>query len=245
MNIRMQNLRDSDHERQWYYFHRRGWIGWPAWFEWEMAIKKKVFPDFLGAYIRFGGMDENRSIGFNISFLIFHLFWTLPKALPKRLAKDYECFEEPRFSVIFHGASIHISFWRKTWVIRLDEKLFGRRSVEYLNAVDYKNVEIAMPERVYHANVRISHDTWTYKRWPWWPLKKIIPRSHIDVIEKTGIPTPGKGTMSYNCGDDGIFGLCCPAKNLDEAVENLRSSVIADRNKYGSGINMYLKNARQ
>jgi hypothetical protein len=99
---------------------------------------------------------------------------------------------------------------------------------EYNEVVlEEKNIDIPMPEGKYLANIKITEDTW--KRSRWFPLR--IKRCKIDVPK--GIPHPGKGTMSYNCGDDASYGLCCKASSISEAVGAMVESVYRSRIKYG------------
>lgn len=108
--------------------------------------------------------------------------------------------------------------------------IFGRRRYSS-EVIQEQEVEVPMPEGSYMATVKICADSWTRPGFPWWPLTKMILRAHVDDMEP--IPHPGKGTMSYNCGPDALHGICCPARNPEEAIGKIVSSVLRDRMRYG------------
>ena len=55
-----------------------------------------------------------------------------------------------------------------------------------------------------------------------------------DVRCEVGIPFPGKGTMAYNCGDDGLFGTAFDVETPEEACAKYRDVVLEYRRRYGS-----------
>jgi len=62
--------------------------------------------------------------------------------------------------------------------------------------------------------------------------------SKIDkIIREHGIPVPGKGSASYNCGEDAIFSAGSSANNHSESFSNFHGSVMRSRDRYGSGHN--------
>jgi hypothetical protein len=56
-------------------------------------------------------------------------------------------------------------------------------------------------------------------------------RANLDI--ERGVPTPGKGENSWDCGQDATYGLTCPASTVEEALASLRASVMRDRERYG------------
>lgn len=57
------------------------------------------------------------------------------------------------------------------------------------------------------------------------------------IIKENPVPVPGKGTMSYNCGEDARYSSGGPAKNFNDAFGKFHSGVMEDRERYGSGHN--------
>jgi hypothetical protein len=48
-----------------------------------------------------------------------------------------------------------------------------------------------------------------------------------------GIPHPGKGENSWDCGMDGVYGLSCEATTVDEAVAAVHACATKNRERYG------------
>lgn len=260
--MRTQDLRDSSTKRQRSFFHKRGW---GKWFKWEAYFSKTR--EYWFAFEFTLGGEDSKAIKLHLAFLWFQLFLTFPKVLPERYEIGW--FERngvrnPLWFEESHGRSWGVSFYEnhltfnwghtvaasgkdrkkygyyKFWFV--DEVILGRREYTQTNVVEHKNVPIYFPEGVYHLNITLSEDVWTYKRFPHWPFKLVVPRAHIDVVEQSGIRAPGKGENSWDCGDNNTMGLICLASNLHEAVEAMRSTVNETRRKYGSGEAMYATN---
>lgn len=110
--------------------------------------------------------------------------------------------------------------------------LLGRRHYSDVTLDEHKNVNIAMREATYTADVRLYLATW--KR-PRWPFSEQVYRADIE-LEK-GIPIPGKGENSWDLDDNALFGTTCPAKTLGEAIEAIRESAYRSRERYGGSRN--------
>lgn len=109
----------------------------------------------------------------------------------------------------------------------LDDFFLGK-AVFSKNVIETREVAVPMPEGTYDAVVALSDDTW--KR-PRWPFPRVIRRADIKV--EKGIPHPGKGENSWDCGDDDTYGMCAPARTIPEAVGHLVGSCLKDRVRYG------------
>lgn len=147
-------------------------------------------------------------------------------------------YEGRRVSVNIHHFGLWIDIWAKTmswnskdpwWQnIHIDflDLLFGK--AKYSKTIlETGTTNIVMPEKTYKANVKIFNSHWTRPRW----LKKTIRRAEVEV--KEGIPHPGKGTCSYNCGDDATFSTTQPYKGtIEKAGDLLKESVMYCRNNY-------------
>lgn len=115
--------------------------------------------------------------------------------------------------------------WRHgCWCI--PDTFLGRK--KYLREIiEERTVQIPMPEGCYEANIKLCKDTW--KR-PLWFADSIM---RIDADIPKGIPHSGKGENSWDCGEDGCFGMCCPANTIAEGVGEIVGSVLKDRVRYG------------
>jgi hypothetical protein len=118
--------------------------------------------------------------------------------------------------------------WRDIY-FNITDFILGDRQYNSV-LVEEADIDIPMLEGSYPAHIEIREDTW--KR-PRWPIKQVVKRAHIDMAEHKGIPHPGKGESSWNCGDDATNGLCCPASSISEAVGKMVSNVYHSRIRYG------------
>ena len=93
-------------------------------------------------------------------------------------------------------------------------------------------VVVSMPERNYEGTVRIFESTWKRPRWPF--ARRMI-RTELEM--KEGIPHPGKGENSWDCGEDCTYGMTAPCKTEYEAIAQMVESVMRDRRRYGGSVN--------
>ncbi len=108
------------------------------------------------------------------------------------------------------------------------DALFGRENCTR-RTIEERNVLVPMPEKAYPAKAQLVEFTW--KR-PRWPFAKTMLRVNIDI--PGGIPHAGKGENSWDCGDDGTFGLTTgECKSIPEGVGILVGSCLRTRVRYG------------
>lgn len=101
--------------------------------------------------------------------------------------------------------------------------------------------KVVMPEGAYPCTVEISLDRWKRPRWPR-PLTLV--RYSVHMAEGHGVPFPGKGENSWDCGTDrrhaqsgAIEGmtieaaLAAPHEAAILAIEQVRQSVTKSRNR--------------
>lgn len=119
-------------------------------------------------------------------------------------------------------------WWCKGVKINFADLLLGRR-VHTEAVVSESDVLIPMPEGSYRATCKISDCTW---RRPRSPFKTKRRGAYVDI--PGGIGHSGKGENSWDCGDDGLYGLSCDATTPEEAVGRVVASVLKSRRKYGT-----------
>lgn len=109
--------------------------------------------------------------------------------------------------------------------------LLGKRMVEWEHIATMP-VEIPMPERTYPATVELrNHVSWR-SRTPF--RKRRLRCANVEI--PGGIGTPGKGENAWDCGDDAIFSMSCPAQTVEEAIGKVVESVLRDRLKYSGSL---------
>jgi hypothetical protein len=108
------------------------------------------------------------------------------------------------------------------------DTLLGRR-VHSKEIIDGPiEVVIPMPERGYDATVTIELARWKRPRWPW---ATELRRYNVEI--PGGIPVPGKGENSWDCGDDAIFGQSGPGRSVEVAIGNIVESALTTRKRHG------------
>lgn len=121
---------------------------------------------------------------------------------------------------------------REPWWMRFTwhplDTFFGRmkhseREISRTDAV------ISMPEKAYPCTVVMKAETWKRPRLPWASAK--VTRAHMECEE--GVPVPGKGTTSYNCGDDAIYSMCCQAESVEQGIARYAEDAQKTRLRYG------------
>ena len=176
-------------------------------------------------YFERGGYGDNYVFSFAIPPIAIWLCWGI----------TYK--ENREISLKIHNGCLWWNFWTDSnewnsktpkWrreCFHIDDFFLGKPKYSR-EIIEERDVEIPMPEGCYKAHIKLCEDTWT-RRW----TKKIIKRIDADI--PNGIPHEGKGENSWDCGIDGCFGMCAPAKSIAEGVGIIVGSVLHDRIKYG------------
>jgi len=192
--------------------------------------------------ITIGGIEN--LITFHVGLLLVRVFFQIEK-LPNYLARWFpEKARELSFTI--HHSAIWINLfsdpdewrsgdWRRI-VIHPINLLFGTEHCEKV-LVGERSIEIYLDNRVYFAIATQEIRTWVRTRFPF--LKKT--RRDVGLNIENGIPVPGKGENSYDCGEDAIYSTGASTSDLtrswddltQEAIANLLESVRRTRLRYG------------
>lgn len=89
-------------------------------------------------------------------------------------------------------------------------------------------VNVWMPEGIYPATYKVFESTWKRPRWP--KVKRVI-RTDIDL--KQPIPFSGKGENSWDCGEDGLWGITIVTNDPQHAARETAQSALETRRKRG------------
>lgn len=84
---------------------------------------------------------------------------------------------------------------------------------------------VPMPEGNYSAVAKVQRVTRGFARW--WKRTG----QEVDLSIPKGIPFAGKGENSWDCGDDGLFGI--GGDSIDNAIQRARDAVTERRRRYG------------
>lgn len=180
--------------------------------------------------------------GIAISLPPLALYISIPALSFPRSRKDYEG----------RVLSFGIHDWALWWNVWTPEMSWSSKTPKYRNGSfhpidfvlgqgkfesrsvrDLGIIEIPMPEGVYDAHVTLKIEQWRRKRWF---AKK--PRQYFDFELGAGIPHPGKGENSWDCGMNATCGISSSAENLSLAVGDVVGRCLESRVKYG-GMNSW------
>lgn len=212
--------------------HGRAWLGLGRYYRptlrWEWRIPTTHF--HLG--VSFGEPYEN-TVQFTLACGLFALWVTFEGRGWSWLPTDRRC------ELSFHDKALWIHPWSRTWewnrndswwvrglTIHFDDLLLGRHK-HASRTLSTHDVLIPMPEGCYPATVKIEEHTWKRPRW----FRKTRVDAWVDI--STGIPHEGKGTASWNCGEDGLWGCGCTGASVEKAIGHVVATVLEYRRRYG------------
>jgi len=141
--------------------------------------------------------------------------------------------------------TIRWEFWNRDghWARKDPWWMHGRFSFKdfILGGSDFELIEepptdthVPMPEALYPAKCIVGTYTWSYRR-PIGRLKDRVfgkrTRRDVRIEVPGGVPVPGKGENSWDCGDDAIYST--GGRSPTDAIANLVRSALRARDEYG------------
>lgn len=118
-------------------------------------------------------------------------------------------------------------WWVRGLTFHVDDFVLGKTRYTHENTGPVFIVGIPMPEGNYAAEFTPQRQTWKRPRW----FSQV--RESFDVNIPKGIPFAGKGENSWDCGDDGLFGMGAEG-TVEQAIAKVRDTVMERRRRYGS-----------
>ena len=240
MHFHSQNLNKLGSKikrgRCWWHINDKNCIN----FEWVLWSKDFHIGILLGAY------ENAIQLTFGLILFTVYLSWENHKVeywVQDKIKRKTDTYGNGReIAIKWHHETLWIDLWNDPmewnntdpwwWSFNFNPKdiLLGRQ-IHTPKDISKTNVTITMPENTYNGTVRIFESTWKRPRWPF-PIKLV--RTDIDVPE--GIPVPGKGENSWDCGQDAIFSLTSSEQTVSGAIGALVKDVLKTRERYG-GLN--------
>ena len=96
--------------------------------------------------------------------------------------------------------------------------------------IEEAEANVMMPERNYKATVTLRRVRFGWDRLPRC-FDKETTQAEVKMHDGEQIPVPGKGTTSYNCGEDACYGWSGGASSVDDATWKVSLSVLEDRKR--------------
>ena len=207
---------------------------WLYFYKWRFCVEWHFLSFTCHAQIEFGG-EDSMLIGIAIPLisLWFHMAtpkyrwanWRYPREIGFRIF-DWAVWGSIWGCDMDSSANPHS--WQE-WSFHPLRFLFGRKkySEEELETVE---TVAPLPEGDRPIKVKMVRATWRRTRLP---FKTRMIMATVTPVDRRGIYIPGKGTASYNCGDDAVFSSTFQAKSVDEAALEFAKSILQTRKKYG------------
>lgn len=116
-------------------------------------------------------------------------------------------------------------WWKKDITLHVSDWLLGRSRCEVTKGLP-STVYVPLPEGSYRAIA--TPETFVWRRRFYVPIRR---RDSVSLDIEGGIPYSGKGESSWDCGDDGLWGI--GGNTLEEAIGNAVASVLKSRRRHG------------
>jgi hypothetical protein len=207
--------------------------------EWFFFHKAKRAPAIT---LDLGHGDSGKGVMLHVSFpWLLNVYLICENLLPTKRFSGHNDARE--IGVSWFGSTIKFHIWSRggfgdwcskdPWYLHgfsldLDRLWNGRRNYKETDVQPVKQIVIPMPEGTYAATLKLYTGEWKSR----WGTKR-IKRAEVEV--PGGVPVPGKGENSWDCGEDAILSSTSPAANEWEAIGNFVESVMNSRCRHGGG----------
>lgn len=214
-----------------------------------LRLEWRVPTDLMHVYLEVGNTDDD-DVTVSAACRLFAAWLSLDNVFPRRwrYRKDARghYISDKRVSISCHNGGLYWHIWTPTdeWSSKTPrwrdgswhplDTLLGRR-VSRIVEDEPEPCEIVMPEASYPATAKRYTQAWTRPRWPRWPLT--IRRTGVEVEIPGGVPVPGKGENSWDCGEDAIFATgvaLAPDGDMRMACEKVAMDAMRTRQRYAA-----------
>lgn len=217
-----------------------------AWFNWEeqrraLEVEWTHGGLHLALGIRFEGDGGKVQLQAALPLLFQYFVGFSSPGIRKLMDRLKVGWDTRVISAVVHHGSFWWSIWAKEgewnstdpwWMSGSFDPLdflFGMPHFES-EVISTQDVLIPTPERVYEATFTLER---RFGGRPRWPFKKEFRGSTVEVKDRAGVPVPGKGENSWDCGPNSIHSQSSPETNPHDAVMSFLRSVFRDRLRYG------------
>jgi hypothetical protein len=120
-------------------------------------------------------------------------------------------------------------WWRKGVSLNLPDLFLGRHAYSVKEMRPQQRVEIELDGRRYHGTAKFEESRWKRPRW----FELVRQGTWISMDQGEGLPHAGKGTCSWNCGDDALCGWGVEGYSVPKAIGHGIETVLECRDRYG------------
>lgn len=228
-----QNLKDDEprrigfHGRAWLRQRPRGVFG----VEWHLPGGS------VQLALTVGGVEDQLRLSISLWFVA--LYFSIENCAWIARWKPASSYQGKETSFTIHDWSLWWSIWHDeyVWHSKTPRWRIGSFNITdfFLGRAKYTKIDgestpvmIPMPEGEYPAIVTFYQQTWKRPRWP--VAKR---RDGAKVNAGQGVPIPGKGENSWDCGEDAIFSSGSSTTTMEGAIQDFIASVMHTRERYG------------
>lgn len=119
--------------------------------------------------------------------------------------------------------------WYWDWHCDLIDLVFGRTKHRAETLKEFAIV-VPMPEGSYDASVKVERAEWRRPRWPFIWRRRVS--AWVEIARPGGIPHPGKGENSWDCGMDGLCATGSSHTEPDAIIADVQRRVFESRERY-------------
>ncbi len=237
MYFHYQNLKKEEKSTR-YIVNGRCWIGHHPQLRFEWFVPGRNLS--LQLHLCDHGDD---ALGGHIGLWFFTLYWGLEWRILRKILEPITRRRDQKYSngrnigFSLDSEAISVMLWYDPmehrgrdpwwWHQYFSFSRLGGRAVHSEELIEAREVTIPMPEGSYPATARLVLASW---KKPFW-FTKSVRRVSIEV--SVGIPFPGKGENSWDCGPDATSSMTCSAHSIAEGVGKLVGHVLDNRVRYG------------
>lgn len=189
--------------------------------EWSIAIGAYLFSFWLSVDVPWKAYWEWHKARWKYEEMAFGVDWNMADGAVSGGFLHWQWWAP------MHSWSSTTPKWRDGTFHPLDW-LLGRHVMTDRD-IESGEFEIPMPEGNYPCTIRLYESTW--KR-PGWFIPHRVRRADIKMV--VGVPHPGKGENSWDCGEDACSSMTTPASSFAEAIGSMVASTMRQRLNYGS-----------
>lgn len=172
--------------------------------------------------------------------LLLAFYWTVEHpALLRLVQRLVPKYQERQLSLRVHDWAVWWNVWHPacewrsgtprwrsgSWHVL--DTLLGKVHYQSRVVEEERPVQLHLPEGIYEA--RVSREECTWKRPRWFTDR----RFYYEVKVEGGVPVPGKGESSWDCGQDAVFSRSSRAASREQAAEQFVASVLETRERRG------------
>lgn len=215
--------------------------------QWLWFLPKRNQKWGIGFEIGTGDNDDDLQLNFYLPWIcsIYTSVSGLIKPVDYGKEREWECVyhlpgEMGQWGAIFWAWGSSVNSWEAgtpKWrhcLIDLADLVLGRQHYtrELLHEGECPFNFVWQGEREsYEATWKHEIATWVRPRWPRSPMT--IVKTSIEIEVKDGVPIPGKGENSWDCGDGAIYSIGFNTDSLQEAGDRFVERVIERRERHG------------